>query len=126
MTTLRDRLVEIGAKIVRHGRSITFQMAEVMVSRDLFQQILDAIAALRRCRRRDAEQRRHCLRWLSAGELRSIVALASRISGRTAITDRWRWPRAPSRHFRRFKGRRTACSLPLGLPGGPAIWVMSD
>jgi hypothetical protein len=62
MTTLRDRLVEIGAKIVRHGRSITFQMAEVMVSRDLFQQILDAITALRRCRRRDAEQRRHCLR----------------------------------------------------------------
>jgi hypothetical protein len=47
MTTLRDRLVKIGAKIVRHGRSITFQMAEVMVSRDLFQQILDAITALR-------------------------------------------------------------------------------
>ena len=47
MTTLRDRLVKIGAKIVRHGRSITFQMAEVMVSRGLFQEILDAIAALR-------------------------------------------------------------------------------
>jgi Transposase DDE domain group 1 len=27
MTTLRDRLVKIGAKIVRHGRSIIFQMA---------------------------------------------------------------------------------------------------
>jgi hypothetical protein len=47
MTTLRDRLVKIGAKIVRHGRSMTFQMEEVMVSRDLFQPILDAIAALR-------------------------------------------------------------------------------
>ncbi len=47
MTTLRDLLVKIGAKIVRHGRSITFQMAEVMVSRGLFQEILDAIAALR-------------------------------------------------------------------------------
>ncbi len=47
LTTLRDRLVKIGAKIVRHGRSITFQMAEVMVSRGLFQQILDAITALR-------------------------------------------------------------------------------
>ena len=47
MTTLRDRLVKIGAKIVRHGRSIIFQMAEVMVPRGLFQQILDAIAALR-------------------------------------------------------------------------------
>ena len=50
MTTVRDRLVKIGAKIVRHGRSVTFQMAEVMVSRDLFQQILDAIAALRTSR----------------------------------------------------------------------------
>ena len=47
LTTLRDRLVKIGAKIVRHGRSITFQMAEVMVSRGLFQHILGAIAALR-------------------------------------------------------------------------------
>ncbi len=47
MTTLRDRLVKIGAKIVRHGRSITFQMAEVMVPRGLFKQILDAITALR-------------------------------------------------------------------------------
>jgi hypothetical protein len=46
MTTLRDRLVKIGARIVRHGRSITFQMAEVMVPRTLFQQVLDAIAAL--------------------------------------------------------------------------------
>jgi hypothetical protein len=47
MTTLRDRLVKIGAKIVRHGRSITFQMAEVMVPRDLFQKMLAAIAGLR-------------------------------------------------------------------------------
>ena len=30
--TLRDRLAKIGAKIVRHGRSVIFQMAEVMVS----------------------------------------------------------------------------------------------
>ncbi len=47
LATLRERLVKIGARIVRHGRSITFQMAEVMVPRDLFQTILDAIASLR-------------------------------------------------------------------------------
>ena len=46
MTTLRERLVKIGAKIVRHGRSITFQMAEVMVPRQLFEKILTAIEAL--------------------------------------------------------------------------------
>ena len=47
MTTLRDRLVKSGAKIVRHGRSITFRMAEVAAPRALFQKILSAIAALR-------------------------------------------------------------------------------
>ena len=47
LTTLRDRLVKIGARIVRHGRSIAFQMAEVAVPRVLFQEILAAISALR-------------------------------------------------------------------------------
>ena len=32
--------VKIGAKIVRHGRYVIFQMAEVAVPRDLFQEIL--------------------------------------------------------------------------------------
>ena len=47
LTTLCDRLVKIGARIVRHGRSITSPMAEVAVPRVLFQEILAAIAALR-------------------------------------------------------------------------------
>ncbi len=47
ITTLGDRLVKIGAKIVRHGRSITFQMAEVMVPRAAFAEILTRIARLR-------------------------------------------------------------------------------
>src|ERR671928_2087316 len=47
MATLRERLGKIGARIVRHARSVTFQMAEVAVSRRLFRQILAAIAALR-------------------------------------------------------------------------------
>jgi len=38
--------VKLGAKIVRHGCSITFPMAEVTVSRGVFQQVLDVIAAL--------------------------------------------------------------------------------
>ena len=44
---LREWLVKISARIVCHGRSTIFQMAEVMVSRGLFQHILDAIGALR-------------------------------------------------------------------------------
>jgi len=35
LTTLREKLVKIGAKAVRHARSITFQLAEVAISRRL-------------------------------------------------------------------------------------------
>ncbi len=31
LTMLRETLVKIGAKVVRHGRYITFQMAEVAI-----------------------------------------------------------------------------------------------
>ena len=47
LTTLRQKLVKIGAKVVRHGRYVTFQLAEVAVSRNLFQQILGLIVDLR-------------------------------------------------------------------------------
>ncbi len=48
LTTLREKLIKIGAKIVRHGRYITFQMAEVAVPRELFRKILSLIDDLRR------------------------------------------------------------------------------
>ncbi len=48
LTTLREELVKIGAKVVRHGRYVTFQMAEIAVPRDLFQEILRLIDELRR------------------------------------------------------------------------------
>ncbi len=48
LTTLREKLVKIGAKVVRHGRYVTFQLAEVAVSRKLFQKILSLIDDLRR------------------------------------------------------------------------------
>ena len=41
------QLVKIGAKVVRHGRYITFQMAEVAVSRALLAGILRLIDGLR-------------------------------------------------------------------------------
>ncbi len=47
LTTLREKLVKIGARMVRHGRYITFQMAEVAISARLFGQILARIARLR-------------------------------------------------------------------------------
>ena len=48
LTTLREKLVKIGAKVVRHGRYVTFQLAEVAVPRSLFQKILSLIENLRR------------------------------------------------------------------------------
>ncbi len=48
LTTLREKLVKIGAKVVSHGRYVTFQMAEVAVPRSLFQKILGLIDGLRR------------------------------------------------------------------------------
>ena len=47
LTTLREKLIKIGAKVVRHSRYITFQMAEVAVPRGLFRKILRLIDGLR-------------------------------------------------------------------------------
>jgi hypothetical protein len=48
LMTLREKLIKIGAKVVRHGRYITFQMAEVAIPRSLFANILRLIDDLRR------------------------------------------------------------------------------
>ena len=47
LTTLREKLINIGAKVVRHSRYVFFQMAEVAVPRKLFRAILERIARLR-------------------------------------------------------------------------------
>lgn len=47
LTTIREKLVKIGAKVVAHGRYVTFQMAEVAVPRNLFADILERIDRLR-------------------------------------------------------------------------------
>jgi len=47
LTTLREKLIKIGAKVVRHARYVTFQMAEVAIPRRLFAAILRRIARLR-------------------------------------------------------------------------------
>ena len=47
LTSLRDKLIKIGGKVVRHGRYVTFQMAEVAIPRDLFADILNRIERLR-------------------------------------------------------------------------------
>jgi hypothetical protein len=47
LRTLCEKLIKIGAKVVRHSRYVVFQMAEVTVSRNLFGKILERIERLR-------------------------------------------------------------------------------
>jgi len=46
LTTLREKLIKIGVKVTRHSKYVTFQLAEVVVTRNLFAVILDRIAQL--------------------------------------------------------------------------------
>ena len=47
LTSLREKLIKMGAKVVSHGRYVTFQMAEVAGSRQMFADMLALIARLR-------------------------------------------------------------------------------
>jgi len=47
LRTMRERLVKIGAKVVSHARYVTFQMAEVLVSKSIFYEILAKIHRLK-------------------------------------------------------------------------------
>ena len=47
LTTVREKLIKIGTKVVRLGRRITFQLAEVAIPRALFAEILRRIDGLR-------------------------------------------------------------------------------
>ena len=43
LTTLRDKLIKIGGKMVRHARYVTFHLAEVAILRRLYWAILKRI-----------------------------------------------------------------------------------
>jgi hypothetical protein len=47
LTSLRVKLIKIGAKVVSHGQDVAFQLAEVAVLRQMFQDVPSLIARLR-------------------------------------------------------------------------------
>ena len=47
LTTMREKLIKIGAKVVRHARQVVFQMAAVAIPQELFRTILERIGRLR-------------------------------------------------------------------------------
>jgi len=46
-TFLQLKLIKIGARVIRHARAITFQLAEVAVTATMVRAILAAIRSLR-------------------------------------------------------------------------------
>src|SRR5450830_88280 len=47
LTSLKEELIKVGAKVVSHGSYVAFQMAEVAIPRQMFQKILRLVAELR-------------------------------------------------------------------------------
>ncbi len=47
LRSLLTKLIKIGAKVVQHGRMVTFQMAEVAVSKEIWAEMLSRIDGLR-------------------------------------------------------------------------------
>jgi hypothetical protein len=46
LTSVQTRLIKIGGRLVRHAKRLTFQLAEVMVSRDMLEEMLERIGKL--------------------------------------------------------------------------------
>ena len=47
LSSLREKLIKIGAKVIHHAKYITFQMAEVAIPRRMFRTMLKRVERLR-------------------------------------------------------------------------------
>jgi hypothetical protein len=82
LTSLREKLIKIGAKVVSHGRYVAFQLAAVAVSRQMFAKVLSLIARLQ------APPHQHDGLWgrtarITMGRCVTIQAKAARFSAST-------------------------------------------
>ena len=46
LTSIQTRFIRIGGRLVRHARRLVFQLAEVMVTRAMFEELLERIGRL--------------------------------------------------------------------------------
>ena len=111
LTSLREKLIKIGAKVVSHGRYVTFQMAEVAVPRQMFAEILSLIAGCGR-RPRPHEGRRGKDATATKGEACLDAGKAARFRRRAPSTTSFDGPLlaagANCRCSRRAKARSSA------------------
>jgi hypothetical protein len=47
LTSLQTRMIKTGGRLVRHARRLVFQLAEVLVSREMLAGVLERINQLR-------------------------------------------------------------------------------
>jgi hypothetical protein len=47
LTSLQTRLIKTGGQLVRHARRLVFQLAEVLVTREMLARMLEGISRLR-------------------------------------------------------------------------------
>ena len=47
LTSIQTRLIKTGGRLVRHARRLVFQLAEVMVTRAMFDEMLERIGSFR-------------------------------------------------------------------------------
>jgi hypothetical protein len=85
LTTLREKLIKIGAKVTRHSKYVTFQLAEAAVTRNLFAAILNRIARV------GAAAAGGC--WADAGVAASTWRKEARFGGCSALNRRWSQPK---------------------------------
>jgi hypothetical protein len=122
LTSLREKLIKIGAKVVSHGRYVTFQMAEVAVSRQTLADLLSLIARLRappapasgskwiKCGR----QRRQRCAWISPKSARFTVPVLSTAGFNRLLLAFGTICRCPSRSKERSRPRNRGNLVNVG------------
>ena len=117
LTSLREKLIKIGAKVVSHGRYVTFQMAEVAVPRQMFQEILSLIARLRAPPAPAHDKRWRQMQQTTAAEVRLDEARATS-SGAMRPSESLFW--LPTGWLRRIS-LRCASMIRKIAPNSPGI-----
>jgi hypothetical protein len=92
LTSQREKVIKIGAKVVSHGRYVTFKMAEVAVSRQMFAEIPSLIFWLRHRPRRHEGLVRANAHAMGGGRGMPPASKASRFSAPAAPTSPLRPP----------------------------------